>query len=523
MRLVIAVVLGLGLGLPSVAAAQMVFEGEVPEDDSRFFTIPFTVPEGTVEIEVAHDDLSEANILDWGLIDPDGLRGWGGGNTENAVVGVEAASRSYLPGPIPAGEWQVLVGKAKIAEPPGSYRVEVTLRTEPTLAPMPERQPYEPVPALETGARWYAGDFHVHDRESGDAEPTIDEVATFARGRGLDFVLLSDHNTVSQLELMGSAQARHPELLLIPGVEYTTYAGHANGIGATEYVDFRLGAPGGPIEEAIQAFHDQGALFSINHPAIDIGDLCIGCAWEHDVSPELVDAVEIGTGGWEESGYIFTPLAIEFWEELLATGAHVAPVGGSDDHRAGEGEGGFYSPIGNPTTMVWAEELSVAAIVEGVRQGRTVVKLQSPEDPMVELTAGDAMVGDTVTDRRVTLTVRVTGGMGDRLRLVHDGAPQELVPVDADPFVFEREVQAPTDGVEDRWRAELFDGGHVGVVTGHVWIAPADPLPDAGTTGADGDDGGCGCRVPASGSDDLPAGLLLALTALAGVVLRRRR
>jgi hypothetical protein len=47
--------------------------------------------------------------------------------------------------------------------------------------------------------------------------------------------------------------------------------------------------------------------------------------------------------------------------------------------------------------MVYATELSVPAILAGVRAGRTVVKLQGPDDPMVDLRAGDtAILGDTV-------------------------------------------------------------------------------------------------------------------------------
>jgi hypothetical protein len=80
----------------AVFAAETVIPitGEVPNDEARHFYLPFTVPPGIVEIEVQHDDLSEENILDWGLEDPSGFRGWGGGNTEPAIVGIHAASRS---------------------------------------------------------------------------------------------------------------------------------------------------------------------------------------------------------------------------------------------------------------------------------------------------------------------------------------------------------------------------------------------------------------------------------------------
>ena len=90
-------------------------EGNVPDGPETHFFLEFQVPEGIVEIEVQHDDLSSANILDWGLDDPNGFRGWGGGNSETAIVGAAAASRSYVPGPMPGGTWEVVVGKAKIA------------------------------------------------------------------------------------------------------------------------------------------------------------------------------------------------------------------------------------------------------------------------------------------------------------------------------------------------------------------------------------------------------------------------
>jgi len=70
--------------------------------------------------------------------------------------------------------------------------------------------------------------------------------------------------------------------------------------------------------------------------------------------------------------------ALAFWDALLDEGAHVAAIGGSDDHRAGVDLDRLQSPIGSPTTMVYADELSVAAIVAAVRAGRTVVKLEGP-------------------------------------------------------------------------------------------------------------------------------------------------
>ena len=148
--------------------------------------------------------------------------------------------------------------------------------------------------------------------------------------RGLDFVELSDHNVTSQLSLIGPVQDDFPELLILPGAEITTYAGHANGIGLTSPVAFTMGYDGVTIDGIAAAVADAGALLSINHPVLDLGDACIGCAWENAV-PEELAAIEIATGGWDAAGQLFDEAAIAYWDALLDEGYHLAAVGGSDE------------------------------------------------------------------------------------------------------------------------------------------------------------------------------------------------
>lgn len=536
---------------PTIARADetvIPLDGEIAAGGLDHEFVELEVPAGIVEIEVQHDDGSDADILDWGLYDPHGFRGWGGGNGEPAIVGIAAASRSYVPGPIDAGTWRVVIGKAKIVNSPVAYSLSVVLRDVATLVPQPERSAYAPAAPLSDEARWYAGDLHVHSRESGDAQPSIDELAAFARGRGLDFVELSDHNVLTQLDFIGAVQPDHGDILLVPGMELTTYAGHANAIGATQWVDHKIGQPDVTIAGAFAALHEQGALVSINHPVLDLGDVCIGCAWDHELDALSVDAVEIATTGWDAAGRLFDDEAIAFWDDLCDMGAHAAAVGGSDDHRAGAGEGAFSSPIGDPTTMVFARELSVAALLEGIRTSRTVVKLQGPADPMVELVALREYEGDTVhADVPVDYEVTVKGGMGFRLRLVQDGEKGGAVDVDADPFVHAFTLASPADG-ETRVRAELLDGNSRAVITSHIWQRACaevctDPEGGADTTtggdtsttttttggtssggGSDGteagaaDDGGSGCGCT-NGPDRMG---LLALSLLGCGRWRRR-
>src|SRR5213076_3276472 len=60
-------------------------------------------------------------------------------------------------------------------------------------------------------------------------------------GAGLDFVTLVDHNNrVAHNNLLGY-QAAHPNGLIIPGTEVTTYRGHWNNQGSSNFADFRTG------------------------------------------------------------------------------------------------------------------------------------------------------------------------------------------------------------------------------------------------------------------------------------------
>jgi MYXO-CTERM domain-containing protein len=495
----------MGALLVAAVLSTLHLEGAVPADGGDYLEVTFEVPPGTVELEVAHTDGSEVTILDWGVWAPEGFRGWGGGLEDAAVIGVEASSRGYLPGPITPGTWRVIIGKAKLDPAGAAYVIDVEFRDAATLSPR-ARAAHAPV-ELSPERRWYAGDFHVHSEESGDAGATFDEIAQLARSRGLDFVNLSDHNTVSQHGLLAADQPRYDDLLWLRGAEITTYAGHGNAVGLAEYVDHRLAPGGRTVAGILGDVAAQGAVFIVNHPVLDLGDSCIGCAWEEaDATPwDQVAALELLTGDFELGTLVFVPRVLELWEQLLDAGHAIAVVGGSDDHQAGMDTSSTGSPLGSPTTRVLADGLSERAIVEAVRAGRTVVQLRGPADPMLELTLGDAGIGDTVEGvASAALAVRVTGGVsGQVVRLVRDGAvvaEAELEPGDS----VARFDDEPGAG-RHRYRAELLDDlGQRVVVTSHLYVDAVAAQ-------------GCGCRAPASGDP-----WLLGLAALA-LVRRRRR
>ena len=478
-------------------------EGAVPAAGGDYQEVAFEVPAGTVEIQISHTDGSDAVILDWGVWSPDGFRGWGGGLEDDAVIGVAQSSRGYLAGPLPTGAWRVVIGKAQVGAAGGTYAIDVVCRDDATLAVAPTAAHVGVV--LSPTRRWYRGDFHVHSEQSGDADATLPAIATLARSRGLDFVTITDHNTSAQLALLPVLQATLPDLLLLRGAEITTYAGHANAVGTSRYVDHRIGLAGRTIQGVLDDVTAQGAIAIVNHPALDLGGACIGCAWRHpDTDWSQVTGIEVLTGRWELTERAFTPGAIALWDAQEDAGHRLAAVGGSDDHRAGAGTGATDTPLGSPTTLVLADGLGEAAILDALRAHRTIVQLRGPDDPVVDVHLGDATIGDTVESvPAAELDVHVTGGAGMFVQVWRDGAKVHQQEVSADDATV---TYADTTAGAHRFRVELIDGGNQRiVVTSHLY-ATIVPVAD-----------GCGCGATGGGGSALlGAGMI-------GLLARRRR
>lgn len=488
------------------------------DPDAAWARLPFPVPAGAAELELRRVSATPGVVVDLGLVEPDGtLRGWSGGNTEPAIVGVDAASRSYRAGPLAAGDWSVLVGLPGAPTGPIEIDLQVEVRTEATLAPEPQRSAYAAPAPLRRGRGWYAGDLHVHSHQSGDADPdaTLDAVIEAARDGGLDFVLVSDHNTAAHLQLLNDAQARHPDVLLLPGVEWTTHKGHALAPGVTSPPPFWVGFEGMDAAQAAAAVATQGGLFTPAHPTLNLGPACLGCAWQHALPATAIDALEVSTIDIDVVGTLLLDGALRMWDDLCDTGRHVTPVGGSDDHAAGAGAGAFSSPIGRPRTLVEADDLSVDSILAGLRAGRTMVQLGGEGDPLVILDA-PGRVGDTVEAEQVQVEVVVQAGAGGSVEWWVDGVKVRTDPVDADPWVGQYPLTAPDIG-ETRVRAMIIRDGLPRTLTSHIWLRR--PVDSGVSASKNETEQGCSCSAPAPSLYGVP----MILVGLGTCGLRRRQ
>jgi len=292
-------------------------------------------------------------------------------------------------------------------------------------------------------------------------------------------------------------------LLITRGAEITTYAGHGNTLGLSSYVDHRIGHDGRTIVGVLGDVAAQQAIFIINHPTLNLGDACIGCAWNHPDTPwAQVSAMELITGNFDISQRAFTPAALALWDQQLDAGNRIAAVGGSDDHKAGIDEGTNPSEIGSPTTLVLADNLSEAAIIDAIRHGRTILQLRGPDDPLVDFTIAGHEIGDEIGGMStVDANLHITGGSGSFYEIWRDGAKLNQIEITSDDFTA---TFSDRPGTGDyRYRVELIDDTNQRIViTSHIYVHVIE-------------DQGCGCRSSSPGG-------ALPLLAFA-LVLRRRR
>ena len=442
--------------------------GFITRDDqarSPYHYIPFLVPEGIRRLTVRFDYAdgtgtdepgAERSVSDLGVFDSGGVgwmsagfRGWSGDARRAFTITPRSATPGYLPGPLPSGEWHVALGLYMVAAGGSRYEIAVVFNEDaPGVEELALPRERERV-ALRSGPGWYRGDLQSHSYHS-DGRGSLDALVESARHRGLDFLAVTEHNTVSHWPFLPHLEG--DGLLLIPGEEVTTYRGHMNVWGAQSWLDFRCRTPE-DVERVIEEARRQGALCSVNHPKDT------GTDW---LFPDELptDAWEVWNGPWWQRNN----QALTRWDRQLRLGRRVVAVGGSDYHQPGPG-GRTEDRPGVPTTWVYAAELSVSGILSGLRGGRVCVS-EDVGGPRLDLTA---TLKDSVAHMGSVLRIpppaepvfrcEVTGGAGGLLRLIGKEGVLLETPVGDDETVWEGALSVTLPGYV---RAELLhpaDGG----------------------------------------------------------------
>jgi len=285
--------------------------------------------------------------------------------------------------------------------------------------------PQPPAPEL----RWYKGNTHTHTLNSdGDSAP--DDVARWYREHGYQFLVLSDHNFLTDVSGLNALLGADEKFLLIRGEEVSdTFAGkplHLNGLNLA-----RLVTPQGgttvvdTLQRNVDAIRGAEGVPHINHPNF---------RWS--ITAEELTAVrrnklfEIFNGHPQVNnlGGGGVPGLEEVWDQILSSGQLIYGIAVDDAHH-------FKRP--------WDPEAS--------RPGRGWVVVRAarltPSDIVLALERGDfyASTGVTLKDyaiqgRRLTVSIAETTFSKYRVQFIGKGG-RLLAESIANPAVYEARVE----------------------------------------------------------------------------------
>jgi hypothetical protein len=384
------------------------------EKEGVYLTLPFSMPADiewlTLTYEYAAFNEKEtalgngsfatrqqANIIDLGLIAPDGSQvGASGSNKKEIYVSEVYATPGYHTCVLVPGEWRVIVGAYKIAAEGVEVNFEITFSKK--------------------HRRLYKGDLHMHTLAS-DGIFTVGELMERARKLGLDFIAITDHNQMVSSDSFPQAR----DISVIPGMEYTHYLGHSNFLGVDKpYDDPFIANSFEEVRARFNSARERGALVGINHPFQE------GCEFKFDLKEIPFDYLEVWNGPMRESNL----KAIGLWQRLLTEGKKIPICGGSDFHR----DDIPFIFMGGPTTCVYAKSSSSRDILAAIRAGHAYISY-APNGPVLEMTVGKAILGDSVEWAKEQEMHIVADNLlkGDVLRVITETESKVL-------------LEAPSDG-----------------------------------------------------------------------------
>ncbi len=194
-------------------------------------------------------------------------------------------------------------------------------------------------------------DLHVHSRFSADGVSDPDEMVAEARRKGLDGFAITDHNTCACVDYF--LQHGHMRedgqpvdgLLIIPGQEITTAAGHLLALGV-RLPDLK----GISATEAVELIHQSGGLAVPPHPY----DIFRAGIRQSLLDQLPIDALEVFNAATTLKRY--NQMAFDY-----ARARGLPMTAGSDSHHV--------EVLGVAYSIVEARSFDVAGVLAGITSG----------------------------------------------------------------------------------------------------------------------------------------------------------
>lgn len=244
--------------------------------------------------------------------------------------------------------------------------------------------------------RYVKCELHTHTVWS-DGVMTPEELVENAVKRGYVAIASTDHNTRFAYHRIKAA-ADKAGLVVVEGMEWTTFYGHITVLGGNSPVDWRDVNPDTVAEKILQA-RASGDAVILCHPARIGGQICCGCHNDFDIGAELLSGMEVWSR-YNQNRDAANAEAERQWRARLDGGEKIAAVYGYDWHRPDKG-----CPPYSATYVGVEGEVTPAAVVEGIKRGRTYVSSGVVLDVRVTADGREVQAGETLPVGEVKIEV----------------------------------------------------------------------------------------------------------------------
>jgi hypothetical protein len=317
-------------------------------------------------------------------------------------------------------------------------------------------QPAQPTPA-SSPVRWYKGNTHTHTVNS-DGDSTPDEVVRWYRDHRYHFLVLTDHNYLTNVDGLNAVHGAAEKFVVIPGEEVTstasTKAVHVNGLNVDSLVKQSTAASVvTAAQENVDGIRRANGVPHINHPnftwAMTPDDL-------RQIQRTKLFEIYNGHPQVNNDGGGGAPSLDEMWDRILSSGRLLFGVAVDDAHHFKRPGDPTASGPGRGWIFVRAARLEARAIVEAIERGDFYASTG------VELASYEA------TSTGVTLKVNATAYSRYRVQFIGSGG--KVLAEVADPaatYTFK--------GHEGYVRAKIWESNGYLAWTQPVPVGPAGP------------------------------------------------
>jgi hypothetical protein len=245
-----------------------------------------------------------------------------------------------------------------------------------------------PVDAQQPATRWYRGNTHTHTSNTdGDSSPDV--VVRWYREHDYDFLVITDHNFITDVGPLNALFGAAGRFLVISGQEINGDAIappstrllpiHVNALGISQVIwPWRDGGrPSSSIREVFRRHVEEtrraGGIAQVNHPnfrwavplseLMDLPDSTLLEVW--NANPGVYPA-----GGVDSAG-VEMPSDEAKWDSLLTAGRIIFGVADDDSHifRPAGADSADLARPGRGWVMVRADTLTPSAILSSLRHG----------------------------------------------------------------------------------------------------------------------------------------------------------